>query len=219
MQDIQLPALFGTMADLGLGVLGAGNVQGSLRGVADLRTDLGRSFLPTLANTAGYLKTTIRDLELVDVEALVQALKILKSARTSHLYFEPVQGEFVLAQGQVLIPELRLNSNLSNLEVSGHYGLNGATNLFIGLQPMKALFGNNDKRIERIQSGEPMTKADAKGKDKLTYVSLRRTAPGEKFQVRLFQRDERRDAQARLLEQYRSYLLTQRLDTTVRMVR
>ena len=219
LQDIQLPALFGTMADMGLGVLGADNVLGSLRGVADLRTDLGRSFLPSLANTAGFLKTDIRDLELVNVEALVQALKILKSERTSHLYFEPVQGEFVLAQGQVLIPELRLNSNLSNLEVSGHYGLNGATNLYIGLQPMKALFGNNDKRIERIQNGEPMTRADAKGKDKLTYVSLRRTAPGEKFQVRLFQGNERRDAQARLLEQYRSYLLTQRLDTTVRMVK
>ncbi|MET4073803.1 AsmA-like C-terminal region-containing protein [Hymenobacter sp. UYCo722] len=219
LQDIQLPALFGTMADMGLGVLGADNVLGSLRGVAVLRTDLGRSFLPSLANTAGYLKTDIRDLELVNVEALVQALKILKSERTGHLYFEPVQGEFVLAEGQVLIPELRLNSNLSNLEVSGHYGLSGATNLFIGLQPMKALFGNNDKRIERIQNGEPMTKADAKGKDKLTYVSLRRTAPGEKFQVRLFQRDERREAQVRLLAQYRAYLLTQRLDTTVRMVR
>ena len=219
LQDIQLPALFGTLADLGLGVLGADNVLGSLRGVADLRTDLGRNFLPTLANTAGYLRTDIRGLELVNVEALVQALKILRSERTSHLYFEPVLGEFVLAEGQVLIPGLHLNSNLSNLDVSGHYGLNGATNLFIGLQPLKALFGNNDKRIGRIQNGEPMTKADARGKDKLTHVSLRRTAPGEKFQVRLFQRDERRDAQARLLEQYRAYLRTQHLDTTVRLVR
>lgn len=219
MQDIQLPALFGTLSDLGLGVLGADNVMGTLRGVADLRTDLGRSFLPSLPNTAGYLKADIRDLELINVEALVQALKILKSERTSHLYFEPVQGEFVLAEGQLLIPDLRLNSNLSNLDVSGHYGLSGTTNLYIGFQPFKALFGNNDKRIERIQNGEPMTKADAKGKDKLSYVSLRRTAPGEKFQVRLFQRDEKRQAQARLLEQYWTYLRTQRLDTTVRMVR
>ena len=219
LTDIQLPALFGTLADMGMGVLGADNVLGSLRGVADLRTDLGRAFLPSLANTAGYLKTDIRGLELVNVEALMQVLKMLKSERTNHLYFEPVQGEFVLAEGQVLIPGLRLNSNLSNLDISGHYGLSGATNLYIGLQPFKALFGNNDKRIERIQNNEPMTKADAKGKDKLAYVSLRRTAPGEKFQVRLFQREEHRDAQARLLEQYRSYLLTQRLDTTVRMVR
>ncbi len=219
LQDIQLPALFGTLADMGLGLLGADNVLGSLRGVADLRTDLGRSFLPSLANTAGYLKTDIRDLELVNVGALIEALKILKSVRTSHLYFEPVQGEFLLAEGQLLIPGLHLDSNLSNLDVSGHFGLRGATNLFIGLQPMQALFGNNTKRIERIQNGEPMTRADTKGKNKLTYVSLRRTAPGEKFQVRLFQRDEKREAQARLLEQYRSYLDTQRLDTTVRMVR
>ncbi|MDQ2771919.1 MAG: AsmA-like C-terminal region-containing protein [Bacteroidota bacterium] len=219
LQDIQLPALFGTLAGMGLGTLGAENVRGTLRGVADVHTDLGRTFLPSLSNSAGYLKTSVRELELINVEALMEALKFMKAERTGHLYFEPLQGEFVLAEGQVIIPGLHLDSNLSNLEVGGHYGLAGASNLFIGLQPMKALFGNNDKRIERIQSGAPMTKADAKGKDKLTYVSLRRTAPGEKFKVRLFQRDEQRDGMARLREQYRTYLRTQRLDTTVRMVK
>ena len=219
LQNIQLPALFGTIAGMGLGTLGAENVRGSLRGVADVRTNLGRTFLPSLANSAGYLKTDIRDLELINVEVLMEALKFMKAERTAHLYFEPVQGEFLLAEGQVLVPGLHLDSNLSNLEVGGHYGLSGASNLFIGLQPMKALFGNNNKRIERIQSGEPMTKADAKGKDKLTYVSLRRTAPGEKFKVRLFQRDEQREGMARLREQYRTYLRTQRLDTTVQMVK
>ena len=84
---------------------------------------------------------------------------------------------------------------------------------------MKALFGNNNKRIERIQNGEPMSRADAKGKNKLTYVSLRRTAPKEQYKVRLFQRNEQREALDKLRVQYRNFLLTQRLDTTVRMVR
>ena len=59
----------------------------------------------------------------------------------------------------------------------------------------------------------------SKSSSKLTYVNLRRTAPGEKYKVRLFQRDEHRDAMTRLQEQYRGYLRTQRLDTTVRMLR
>ena len=219
LDDVQLPALFATATSMGLNVLGAENIRGSLRGVADVRTDLGPAFLPGLQQTAGYLKTDFRDLELMNVEALMEALKFMKSERTGHLYFEPVTGEFLLAQGQLIIPGLKLNSNLSNLEVSGHYGLDGATNLFIGLQPMKALFGNNDKRIERIQNGEPMSKADAKGKNKLTYVNLRRTAPKEKYKVRLFQRNEQRDALDKLRAQYRSFLITQRLDTTVRLLR
>ena len=219
LDDVQLPALFATASGMGLNVLGADNIRGSLRGVADVRTDLGPTFLPGLPQTAGYLKTDFRDLELLNVEALMEALKFMKAERTGHLYFEPVSGEFLLAQGQLIIPGLHLNSNLSNLEISGHYGLDGATNLFIGLQPMKALFGNNDKRIERIQSGEPMSKADAKGKNKLTYVNLRRTAPKEKYKVRLFQRNEQRDALAKLRAQYHNFLLTQRLDTTVRLLR
>ena len=145
----------------------------------------------------------------------MEALKFMKSERTGHLYFEPVRAEFVLAQGQVIIPGLHLNSNLSNLEVSGHYGLEGATNLFIGLKPLQALFGNNGKRVERIQNGATVSKSTGK----LTYVSLRRTAPGEKYKVRLFQRDEHRAAMTRLQEQYRGFLRTQRLDTTVQMLR
>ena len=219
LDDVQLPALFATATSMGLNVLSEDNVRGTLRGVADVRTDLGPTFLPGLQQTAGYLKTDFRDLELLNVEALMETLKFMKAERTGHLYFEPVTGEFLLAQGQLIIPGLQLNSNLSNLEVSGQYGLDGATNLFIGLQPMKALFGNNDKRIERIQNGEPMSKADAKGKNRLTYVNLRRTAPKEKYKVRLFQRNEQRDALDKLRAQYRNFLLTQRLDTTVRLLR
>ena len=215
LEDIQLPGLFAAATSMGLSVLGGDNIRGSLRGVADIRTDLGPAFLPGLAQTAGYLKAETRDLELLNVEALMEALKFMKSERTGHLYFEPVRAEFVLAQGQVILPGLHLNSNLSNLEVSGHYGLDGATNLYVGLKPLQALFGNNNKRVERIQNGETVSKSTGK----LTYVSLRRTAPGEKYKVRLFQRDEHRDAMARLQEQYRSYLRTQRLDTTVRMLR
>ena len=219
LRDVQLPELFATITSMGLNVLSGDNIRGTLRGVADVHTDLGRTFLPALPQTTGYLKTDFRDLELLNVEVLMEALKFMKAERTGHLYFEPVSGEFVLAQGQLLIPGLKLNSNLSNLEVSGHYGLNGATNLYVGLKPLQALFGNNDKRVARIRNGEPMNKADAKGKNKLTYLNLRRPAPGEKYKVRLFQRDEQRSAQARLLELYRGYLRTQRLDTTVRMLR
>ena len=216
LHDVELPALFAGASGMGLNVLGGENIRGSLRGVADVRTDLGRKFLPNFSKTDGYLKVDFRNLELINVEALMEALKFMKTERTSHLYFAPVTGEFLLTQGQLIIPGLRLDSNLSNLEISGHYGLEGATNLFIGLKPFQALFGNNDKRIERIQKGEPMSHSD---NGKLTYVNLRRTAPKEKYKVRLFQRDEQREAMARLRQQYRDYLTTQRLDTTVRLLR
>ena len=215
LEDIALPALFEMATALGLNVLGGENIRGTLRGVADLRTDLDAALLPARARTAGYLRTDIRDLELLNVEVLMEALKFMKSERTGHLYFEPVSSEFLLSDGQLLIPDLRLNSNLSNLAVSGTYGLDGRANLFVGLKPMQALFGNNNKRVARIQNGEPANRTDRR----LTYVALRRAAPGEKYQVRLFQKDEQRRAQAELRARCRAVLLTQRLDTTVRLLR
>lgn len=215
LQDVQLPALFAATSAMGLNLLAPDNVRGTLRGVMDVRTDLDATFLPRLPQTVGYLKTDFRDLELLDVEVLMVALKFMKAERTSHLFFEPFSSEFVLNRNQLLIPELRLNSNLSNLEVSGTYGLTGDTNLFIGLKPLQALFGNNDKRVERIQNGEPVSNS----KGKLTYVNLRRAAPGEKYKVRLFQKEEQRQAEAGVRQQMRSLFLTQRLDTTVRVLR
>lgn len=215
LNDIQLPALFATTTAMGLPGLGGDNIRGTVRGVVDLRTDLDATFLPNRARTVGYLKTEFRDLELLNVEALMEALKFMKAERTGHLYFEPVSSEFVLTNGQLLIPDLRLNSNLSNLTISGRYGLDGQTNLFIGLKPLQALFGNNDKRVGRIQSGEPVSRAAGK----LTYVNLHRTAPGEKYKVRFFQKEEQQREQAALFQQYRAVLRTQALDTTVRLLR
>ena len=135
----------------------------------------------------------------------------MKKERTGHLFFEPVSTEFLLNGGQVLIPSLKLNSNLTELEVSGRYGLDGRANLYVGMNPLNVLFGNNKRRIERIQSGEPMRPRSPR----LTYVNLRRDAPGTKYQVKLFQKNEQQQQQATLRKQCRQLLLTQRLDTTM----
>ena len=215
LEDVQLPTLFSTVTSMGISVMAGDNIRGTMRGVVDLRTDLNAAFLPRLQQTAGYLKTDFRNLELLNVEALMDALKFMKAERTSHLYFEPFSSEFLLTEGQLLVPGLRLNSNLSNLEISGTYGLDGRSNLFIGLKPLQALFGNNNKRVERIQNDKPVSRSTGK----LTYLNLRRSAPGEKYKVRLFQKEEQRQEQARLRRQYLNILRTQRLDTTVRLLR
>jgi hypothetical protein len=171
-------------------------------------------FLPVRANTYGYVKADLRDLELLNVEALEQSFRFVKKERTGHLFFEPVSTEFLLNGGQVLIPSLKLNSNLTELEVSGRYNLDGRANLYVGMNPLNVLFGNNKRRIERIQSGEPMRPRTPR----LTYVNLRRDVPGTKYQVKLFQRKEQQQQQAALRQQYHQLLLSQRLDTTMRLL-
>jgi hypothetical protein len=190
-------------------------VRGTLRCAADLHTDLNVAFLPAFDQTFGYLRTDLHNLELLDVEALEQALKFMRVQRTEHLYFEPVSSIFVLNRSQVLIPNLRLNSNLSNLAVSGTYGLDGSANLFVGVNPFQALFGDNKKRIERIQTGESVTR----GKGKLNYVNLRRAGPGQKYKVRVFQKEEQRAHELALRQQLQDLLKTQRLDTTLQLLK
>ncbi|MGI4832011.1 MAG: AsmA-like C-terminal region-containing protein [Janthinobacterium lividum] len=212
LEDINLPTLFQTFTNVNLNVLTANNIRGTLRCAAALRTDLDAHFLPNLDYTTGYLKANIHNLELLDVEALEDAFKLVKK-RTRHLYFEPVSTEFVLSRGQLLIPDLHLDSNLTELQLSGRYGFDGRANLFIGMNPVHALLGNNQKRIARIQAGESVNRHDGK----LTYVNLSREQPHTKYQVRIFQKNEQRQQQAILRHQSHLVILTQRLDTTLRL--
>ncbi|RZK62253.1 MAG: hypothetical protein EOO59_03015, partial [Hymenobacter sp.] len=211
LEDIKLPDFFATANTMRFHVLTQDNIKGTLRCAAALHTELDSTFLPVRAQTFGYVRADLRDLELLHVEALEQSLKFVKKERTSHLFFEPVSTEFLLDGGQVLIPSLRLNSNLTELEVSGRYGLDGRANLYVGMNPLNVLFGNNKRRVERIQSGEPMRPRSPR----LTYVNLRRDAPATKYQVKLFQKKEQQQQQAALRQQCRQLLRTQRLDTTL----
>jgi hypothetical protein len=213
LEDIQLPELFGTATAMRLNVLSSGNIMGRLRCAAVLRTDLDEKFIPNLDNTNAYLKADLRDLELVNVEALEDAFKFFKK-RTSHLFFEPVSSEFALSRGELLIPNLRLNSNLTELQVNGRYDLDGRADLYVGMNPLHALLGSNNKRISRIQAGEATTRHDAK----LSYVNLSREAPHTKYHVKVFQKQEQRQAQTSLRRQFRQLVITQRLDTTLRLL-
>ncbi|MCB2377293.1 hypothetical protein LGH70_06845 [Hymenobacter sp. BT635] len=215
LQDVELPDLFAAGTAIGLNVPDQYNIRGSMRCVTDLRTDLDSTFLPRLDQTLCYLKADLRNLELVNIEALSQALKFMREQRTNHLFFEPFSSEFVLNRGELLIPNLNLNSNLSNMQISGTYFLDGRANLYIGLNPMQALFGDNEKRIERIQQSEPLRRPN----HKLTYINLQRPAAGSRYSVRLFKGNEQRQQQSLMRQQLRQLLIIQRLDTTLKVLR
>lgn len=215
LEDIALPELFTTLTAMNINLLDGHNVRGTLRCAADLRTDLDSTFLPVFNHTLGYLKTDIRNLELLNVDVFTEALKFIKLERSSHLFFEPVSTQFLLDEGRIIIPSLRLNSNLSNLEVSGFYQLDGRANLYVSLNPLQVLFGDNKKRIERIQSDQLVRSA----RGRPTYINLHRPAAGSGYKVRLFKKNEQREQQAAMRQQAQELLQSGRLDTTLRLLK
>ena len=215
LENVQLPALFASATGMGLKVLDSENIQGRLRCVADLRTTLNARFLPAFAQTRGYLRADLRNLELIEVAPLQSALKFMRKERTSHLRFDPVSAEFVLDQGLLLIPYFPLNSNLTNLELTGYYGLDGRADLYLGINPLQTLFGSNRKRLGRIENDEPV----GKPRTKLSYLNLTRSEAGERFRVRPFQQKAKQAQQALIWEHCRELIRVQQLDTTLHLIR
>ncbi|SET99146.1 AsmA-like C-terminal region-containing protein [Hymenobacter actinosclerus] len=201
LRNVELPQLFALATPLGLDVLGPDNVRGRMQADATIRTDLDQTFLPRLASTRALVQTDILNLELLEVDALMQALRMLSPRRTGHLYFEPVQADFLLDKGQLLIPGLNLSSNLTDMQVTGEYGLDGRADLYVGLSPLQTLFGNNRKRIERIRSGEA-TERRSRG---LIYLQLHRQ-PGSRYKVLLFKKQQQRQQQAEVQDKYQRLL-------------
>ena len=214
LRNMQLPAVFSMASMLNFDVLGSENVRGTADCEADFHTDLDAEFVPRLHLTQAYLKTNIQNLELLDMRVLQDALKFLSKKRVGHLYFEPVNTAFFLDRGRILIPDLHLNSNLTSMAVSGEYNLLGQANLYVGMNPLQVIFGNNSKRVARIEAGKLVRRTSSS----LTYLNLRRT-PGSNYKVRLFKQNEQRQQQEALREQSQQLLIEQRLDTTMRLLR
>ncbi|RAK67132.1 hypothetical protein DLM85_13125 [Hymenobacter edaphi] len=215
LQGIQLPRLFELAGALGFDVLGPDNVRGTMTCEADVHTDLDATFLPATARTQGYARADVQDLELLRVAPLQQALRLLSPRRTDHLYFRPVSTRFFLDQERLLVPELRLNSNLTDLEISGVYYLTGRSNLYVGLNPMQAVLGNFRRRTARIRDGAPARRPDRH----LLYVNLRRPHGHMRYSVRPFKRREKEQQQNRLQQEYQLLLQRQPIDTTLRLLR
>ncbi|OON65870.1 AsmA-like C-terminal region-containing protein [Hymenobacter sp. CRA2] len=215
LTNIALPRLFEVADALRLEVLGSDNVRGTMRCQADLYSDLGPDFLPAIERTRGYAQASIQDLELRNVTALEQALKFIGEHRTSHLYFRPVNTQFFLDGPRLLVPQLLLNSNLTDMEISGEYYLTGRSNLYVGLNPVQALLGNNRKRTARIRENQPNRRPDRH----LLYVNLHRPDGGTRYAVRLFKRGEKKQQQAALYQEYRQLLRRQPVDTTLLLLR
>ncbi|KUG08567.1 AsmA-like C-terminal region-containing protein [Solirubrum puertoriconensis] len=213
LRNIALPQLFRLADALQFDVLGSHNIKGTLHCNADVHTTLDANFLPAAGRTVGYTRADINNLELLNVAALEQAFKLAGARRTSHLVFEPVSSRFFFDRGTVLIPSLHLNSNLTDLDVSGFYNLSGQANLYLGLSPFQALLGNNTKRVDRILRDEPARRPTRN----LTFVNLRR-GPRGRNNLRLFKGQEKRAQQALLRQQCRQLLLAQPLDTTLRLL-
>lgn len=213
LRDVRLPALAEIAEVLNLNALSSANVRGTMQCEADLRTDLDAEFLPHLDQTLGYLKTNIQHLELLNVEVLQDALRLISKERAGHLYFEPVKAEFFLDRGRILIPHLPLHSNLTSMSVTGTYSLNGPANLYVGLNPFQALFGNNQQRVTRIQAGKRV-----RAVRQLLYVNLHRDQPGP-FKVRLFKKKEQKRQQAEIQQEYQDLLRQQPPDTTMHLLR
>ncbi|AYA36035.1 hypothetical protein D3Y59_02555 [Hymenobacter oligotrophus] len=213
LRNVALPQLFRLADALQFDVLGSQNIRGTLHCNADVRTTLDANFLPAAARTVGYARADVNHLELLNIAALEEAFKLAGARRTSHLVFEPVSSRFFFDRGTVLIPSLHLNSNLTDLDVSGFYNLGGQANLYLGLSPLQALLGNNTKRVGRILRDEP---ARRPGRS-LTYVNLRR-APRGRNNLRLFKGHAKRQQQTLLQQQCRQLLLTHPLDTTLNLL-
>jgi hypothetical protein len=163
-----------------------------------------------------HARTTFRNMELIEVAPIQQALRFLRRERISHLYFQDVHSSFILEKNKFLTPGFDLNSNLTDFSLSGSYTMGGGANLNMDVTVLSVLFGNNKRRIEKIRADSAAAVPDtaaAKGGRKQHLLVFREQ---DKFKVKLNSR-KNRDENARALRSEYSNLIRQYgIDTVLR---
>ncbi|MGV3559694.1 hypothetical protein [Larkinella arboricola] len=154
LQKMDLNQLFRAAEEMNIDVLKSENIRGNVDCSMTLRTELDNDFLPDMNKTTAYTKAAIRQMELIEVQPIQQALRFLPKAKTNHIYFEDVDAQFLLHKNRILMPDLNLTSNLSYLQLDGDYTLNKKAAFLVEISVLDLLFGNNKRRIRQIQDDD-----------------------------------------------------------------
>lgn len=206
IEDVDLQQLF-TIADgMQLDVLSSRNIRGIANCNLTVSTALDSTFAPGFEGTIAYAKASFRKMELLEVAPIQYALRFLRKERTEHLYFEEVKTHFVLKDRQFITPGLRLNSNLTAFELSGTYTMQGPAHINMDINIFNVLFGNNKRRIERIQADS----VTSQNKLKHHLLLIREQ---DKYKVKLRNRKEREASALALQSEFQQLLQRHQIDT------
>lgn len=211
VNNINLQQLFAFAETMNLDVLGSQNIKGTADCNLVVNTWLDKTFSPSFAGTIAYAKASFQDMELIQVAPIQNALRFIRKERTGHLYFENVTTNFLLRDSQFVTPGLALNSNLTAFELSGSYTMGGAANLNMDVNVLSVLFGNNKRRIERIQA-DSLTASRVQKKQHLQLFR-----EGNKYKVRLSDRKEREKSGRALQQEFSNFLRQHQIDTVFTM--
>jgi hypothetical protein len=216
VRNIDLPRLFRVAEEMKLDLLSSRHIRGTADCQLTVMTRLDETFAPSFDRTVAHARTTFRNMELIEVAPIQQALRFLRRERISHLYFQDVHSSFILEKNKFLTPGFDLNSNLTDFSLSGSYTMGGGANLNMDVNVLSVLFGNNKRRIEKIRADSAAAVPDtaaAKGGRKQHLLVFREQ---DKFKVKLNSR-KNRDENARALRSEYSNLIRQYgIDTVLR---
>ncbi|OKL38712.1 hypothetical protein A3841_06120 [Pontibacter flavimaris] len=208
VQDIDLEQLFAFAEQMELDVLSSQNIKGTADCFVTVHTKLDQTFTPSFDRTVAYSRATFRDLELIDVKPIQEALGFMRKERTGHLFFEDVGADFVLYKNKFVAPGFSLNNNLSDFELRGDYTMNGGANLSLDVSVLNILFGNNERRIEKIREDSLSLK------DNLSKQHLLLVREQDKYEVKLSNRKEREDISLVLRNEFLDVLRHYQIDTS-----
>ncbi|WP_276497146.1 AsmA family protein [Pontibacter litorisediminis] len=207
MQNVDLKQLFAVADQMELDVLGSRNIEGTADCKVAVFTKLDQTFTPSFDRTVAYSRATFRNMELIDVKPIQEALGFMRKERTEHLFFEDVEADFVLYKNKFIAPGFSLNNNLSALDLRGSYTMKGSANLSLDINVLNVLFGNNERRVEQIQEDSLALKNTNM---KQHFLLVREQ---DKYKVKLSNRKEREDISLVLRNEFEDVLNHYQIDT------
>ncbi|MGA0560499.1 AsmA-like C-terminal region-containing protein [Larkinella sp. VNQ87] len=208
LQRMDLYQLFRAAEEMNIDVLKSENIRGRVDCSMMVRTELNNDFLPDIKKVTAYSKASIREMELIEVQPIQQALRFLPKSKTSHIYFEDVDARFLLHNNRILMPDLNLSSNLSYLHLNGDYTLNEKAAFLVEISLTDLLFGNNKRRIRQIQEADSTRMTGGLKNHLLLHRDL------GKYRMKLFGRRDFEAHKESLHSEWRAELSRQRIDTT-----
>lgn len=142
---------------------------------ADIKSDfhLSKNLTPIYQTINAQINTSVLNGELIEFEPMYRLSRFVDENELAHLRFEELNNSITISDSKILIPDMSIRSNVSNISLSGWHTFDQRIDYHLKVPLKKAYKKDRDERFGAIENNE----------DNLTNIFLKITGTTDDYKI------------------------------------
>lgn len=180
--EINIHNLFESFENFGQGAIVSKNIFGKAKGIASFKAKMNPNLEIDLSTILMESDIKITDGHIKDFEPMLELSKFSDIEDLKDVYFHSLENKISIKNSLITIPEMKVESNILNLQINGSHGFDNVVDYRIKLKASDALFNKRKKNTKPTEFDEHLQINERKDDH---YIFIKMTGPMAKIKIEL----------------------------------